>query len=186
MRTPMTTSRLPRLLVSLAVGFMLVTSGAARAAEPIKYAESPEGLEKLTQDMLAAVKDGNKERAAELAKSMILPNYEAWFVKTFGEEKGKSLAEQYAGQAATFDKDAVKLFEDQLRQNRTNIKAYKLESADDNNGTGAQRAAIAAMKEKAPLYGVRLVEPGKTAGMHLWSFVYVDGTFRHAGKMSGR
>jgi len=186
MRTSSESPRLPRLLVSLAVAFTLIAAGPARAAEPVKYPESPEGLEKLTQDIMAAVKDGKTDKAAELAKSMVLPNHEAWFVKTFGEAKGKELAEQYGRQAASFDKDMVGLIEAQLKQNRTNVKAYKLESADDDNGTGAQRAAIAAMKEKVPLYGVRLVEPGKTAGMHLWSFVYIDGTFRHAGKMSGR
>jgi hypothetical protein len=175
-----------KFLACLAGTFVLVALTSARAAEPVKYPESAEGLEKLTQDMLAAVKDGKNDKAAELAKSMVLPNAEAWFVKTFGEEKGKELAAQYATQAASFDKDVIALFEAQLKQNRTNVKAYKLESADDENATGAQRAAITAMKQKSPLYGVRLVEPGKTAGMHLWNFVYVDGTFRHAGKMSGR
>ena len=170
------------LAVTLVV-FVALT--AARAAEPPKYPESPDGLEKLANDMLAAVKAANKEKAADLAKSMVLPNHEAWFVKTFGEAKGKELAEVYGKQAATLDKDMVGLIDEQLQKNRTDVKAYKLESADDKNATGAQSAAITAMKEKVPLYGFRLVEPGKTSGMHIWSFVYVDGAFRYAGKMSG-
>src|SRR5688572_5996368 len=68
-------SRSYRLPLCLAVAFSIIAASPARAAEPVKYPESPEGLEKLTNDMLAAVKDGNKERAAELAKSMVLPNH---------------------------------------------------------------------------------------------------------------
>ena len=43
---------------------------------------------------------------------------------------------------------------------------------------------------KSPVYGLirhrytaRFVKPGETLGMHLYNYVYVDGTFRLAGKM---
>jgi hypothetical protein len=30
-----------------------------------------------------------------------------------------------------------------------------------------------------------MVKPGEELGFHLWSFVYVEGAFRLAGKMNG-
>jgi hypothetical protein len=172
-------------VASLTLVLLLGGPRTVRAADT-KYPESADGLAKLTQDVLAALKDGKRDVAASLIKSMVLPKHEAWFVRTFGDEKGKELAGLYAKQAETLEQQITKLFEDQLKQNRTNVKAYKLESADDDNATGLQRQALAAMKEKTPLYGVRMVEPGKELGMHLWSFAYVDGGFRLVGKLAQR
>ncbi|HYE20010.1 MAG TPA: hypothetical protein VEA69_16295, partial [Tepidisphaeraceae bacterium] len=83
----------------------------------------------------------------------------------------------------SLEADGVKLYEAQLKQNRTNVTAYKLTDPDDKQATGAQRDALTAMKVKVPLYGVRLIEPGKDAGMHLWNFVYVDNGWRMIGKL---
>jgi len=80
----------------------------------------------------------------------------------------------------------LKSYKAQLAQNRTNVTAYKLTDPESKDATGLQSGAMKAMKEKVPLYGVRLIEPGKDAGMHYWSFVYVDGGFRMIGKMNAR
>jgi hypothetical protein len=56
------------------------------------------------------------------------------------------------------------------------VSVTKIESATDDNGTGSQKQALAAMKVKVPLYTVRFREqPGTSSGYTLWSFVYVDG-----------
>jgi hypothetical protein len=155
----------------------------ARAAD---YPETPEGLKKLIEDTVAAVKASDKEKTSKLVKSMLLPNHEAWFKKTFGEELGAKHAEEYTKQTGNFEADITSLFADQVKQNRTVIAVVKVESADDKNATGLQRAAITAMKEKTPLYTVRMTEEPDTAGFTLWSFVYNDGAFRLAGKMRQR
>jgi hypothetical protein len=33
------------------------------------------------------------------------------------------------------------------------------------------------------LYSVRMIEPGKESGMHLWSFAKTDAGFKLVGKM---
>lgn len=168
----------------LAVVIVAAWGVGARAAEPA-YPESPEGLKKLTQDVLAAMQGGKEDAAKALIKTMVLPDHENWFKKTFGEEKGKPLAEEYAAMSKNFEAEIAKLFAQQVEKKRTEVSAYKVTDANDREATGGQQAALAAMKQKVPLYGVRLVEPGKTSGFHMWSFVYADGGFRLVGKMRG-
>lgn len=162
---------------------LIVLTAPTRAAD---YPESAEGLKKLTSDIMAAQGAGKNDEARALVKTMLLPDHEKWFIKTFGEDKGKKLSAAYAPLTNGFEDELLKMYAQQLKQNRINLSAYKLESADDKNATGAQQKALAAMVQKTPLYGVRMVEPGKDAGFHLWSFVYVDGAFRLAGKMTMR
>jgi hypothetical protein len=78
----------------------------------------------------------------------------------------------------------VAVFEGRVKDGRTFVSVTKIESATDDNGTGSQKQALAAMKVKVPLYTVRFREqPGTSSGYTLWSFVYVDGGFRFIGKM---
>jgi hypothetical protein len=163
------------ILMCVAVGPRQVLS----ADDP----QSPEGLKRLTEDVLDKVKAGNTDAAMALIRPMRLPNADRWFVSVFGPEKGKLLAADYAEQARTLDKDLLGLFSEQVKQSRTKVTAYKLESAGDPQATGAQVKALTAMVTKVPLYGCRMVAPGAELGMHLWSFVWVDGQFRLAGKM---
>lgn len=166
------------------VGLLVLgLGGMARAAD---YPESADGLKKLTEDVMVALGAGKTDQAKALVKTMLLPDHEKWFVKTFGDAKGKALAAGYTPLTQGFEDEVLKVFAAQLKQNRINVTAYKVESADDKAATGAQQKALAAMVQKTPLYGVRMVEPGKDAGFHLWSFVYVDGAFRLAGKMTMR
>jgi hypothetical protein len=160
---------------------MLMPLTSARATD---YPDTAAGLESFTNDVLAALKDGKTDQAKELLKDIAVPDADTWFAKTWGEETGKKLSAKYAKLSKDLPEAMLKVFKSQLEQNRTNVKAYKLESADDKEATGLQRGAMNAMKVKVPLYGVRLVAPGKEAGMHLWSFVYVDGKFRMVGKLS--
>lgn len=170
-------------LAALALALSIAPVRAARAAD---YPDTPAGLESLTKDILAALQDGKTDAAKDLIKTLVLPDADKWFVTTWGEAQGKAMGEQYAKNAEALPDALLKVFQDQLKQNRTNVKAYKVESADDKNATGQQQSQLAAMKTKVPLYGVRLIAPGKEAGMHLWSFVYVDGHFRMIGKGARR
>lgn len=169
--------------VALALVLLIAPVRVARAAD---YPDTPAGFESLNKDILTALQDGKTDAAKDLIKTLVLPDADKWFVTTFGDEHGKPMAEQYAKTAEALPDALLKVYQDQLKQNRTNVKAYKVESADDKNATAQQQAQLAAMKTKVPLYGVRLIAPGKEAGMHLWSFVYVDGHFRMIGKGARR
>jgi hypothetical protein len=151
----------------------------ARAAD---YPDTAAGLELLTGDIMKEMKDGKPDAAKELIKGFALPDAKKFFTTTWGDEKGGALADKYEKVAASMPNQMFKMFQSQLDQNRTNVKAYKVEKPDDHEATGSQKEAITAMKTKTPLYGVRMIAPGHEMGMHLWSFAYVDGGFRLIGK----
>ncbi|HYE21889.1 MAG TPA: hypothetical protein VEA69_25845, partial [Tepidisphaeraceae bacterium] len=60
----------------------------ARAAD---YPETPDGLKNLNEDILAALKAGEKEKAAALVKGLVLVDHAEWLKKTFGEELGTKI-----------------------------------------------------------------------------------------------
>ena len=45
--------------------------------------------------MLDVSKKGDKEQLQSLIRELEIPNYEGWFTKNFGQEKGESWAEPY-------------------------------------------------------------------------------------------
>jgi hypothetical protein len=174
----------PRIVLLVASLVLAVSAGRVRAADAA-YPDTAAGLQKLIEDALAAVKAGENDKATAMAKAMILPNHEAWFKKTFGDEKGAKFAEEYTKMGPTLETELPKLLAARIKDGRTFASAVKIESADDKEATGLQKKAIEAMKEKVPLYTVRLGKAPGESGFTLWSFAYVDGQFRLIGKTRG-
>jgi len=158
-----------------AMAALLAVAPAAMAAE-----ETADGLKATVQAIVDAAKAGKGEEVQKLTEALFLPDAGKFFTEVFGEELGKKLADEYARLPKP---ELAKLFEKVAKDGRTNVTAWKIAGADDENATGLQKEAIKAMKKPVALYSVRMAEPGKTSGMTLWSFVYVDGAFRIAGKM---
>ena len=181
-----------RMLLIAAVVTVALTFGPAYAqgtqapgTQPAKpaYAETKEGLTKLIQDVLGATKGNEKDKLATLIKGMRLPNHEAWFKKTFGDETGAKLAAEYGDLLKKFDEDITKFFADIVKDGKTQVTVLIVKAPADKDATGLQKDALSAMKAKVALYTVRMTKPGEESGTTLWSFVYVDGGFRLAGKM---
>ena len=171
-----------RLMLSLLV-FTLLGMGCMTKSNKVSYAESADGLKKLMSDILEAQKSGDKDKFNSLLKGLELPDAEAWFKKVFGDDKGAKVAAQYKSNTNALEQDLTRLFAKIESDGQTEIKITRLEKADDPQATGNQKDVLSAMKNPVPLYSARFVKPGETLGMHLYNYVYVDGTFRLAGKM---
>ena len=157
----------------------LIAVGVASADTP----ETADGLKAQIETVLVAFKsDDGKAKRPELVKSLILPEHDAWFKKVFGDDRGKKLAEQYGKDIVAFEPALTKVFEALVKSGRTDVSAWAV-GEDGKEGTGAQKAAIAVMTEKAVLYSIRFVKTGEEAGTTIWSFVYSDGSFRLIGKL---
>ena len=70
-------------------------SVSVQASTTAFYQNNSEGLRKLLQDMLLAVKNDDGAKIQSLITDLEIPNYEHWFTTTFGQEKGESWAEPY-------------------------------------------------------------------------------------------
>jgi len=163
--------------------FTILAAACMNKSNKASYPESTDGLKKLMSDILDAQKSGDTAKFKSLVKDLELPAAEGWFKNVFGDDKGAKAAAQYKSQTSALQQDLEKLFAKIVSDGQTEIKITRLEKADDPQATGNQKDVIAAMKNPVPIYSVRFVKPGETLGMHLYNYVYVDGTFRLAGKM---
>jgi hypothetical protein len=61
------------------------------------YAETPDGLQKLLQDLFDAQKTGDATKSSDLYTNLVIPNHSQWFGKTFGQPEGERLESKYNG-----------------------------------------------------------------------------------------
>jgi len=142
------------------------------------YPDSQDGLKQLATDLSAASDDDS----AKMGKELTLPNADKWFAATFGPELGPKLATEYSSEAAKLP-TIGSFFKAAKAKGKSDLLIEKHMTADDDGANILQEEAIKAMKTPVPLYTINAVEPGKTIGSSLWSFVYVDGNFRYVGKL---
>ena len=170
------------LVVSLLL-FTLLGTACFHQSNKVSYGESADGLKTLMSDILEAQKSGNKDKFNALVKSLAVPDADRWFKKVFGDDKGVKVAAQYKSNTSQIEQDLAKIFAKVVDDGQTEIRITRMEKADDPQANGNQKEVLSAMNNPVPIYSARLVKPGETLGMHLYNFVYVDGTFRLAGKM---
>jgi hypothetical protein len=160
----------------------LVVSGCKKGST-ISYPESADGLKSLVSDMIAAQKAGDKGKLDDLVKSLELPDPDAFAKQVFGDEKGAKIAADYKSRQGQFDSELHRVVAKMVDDGQTEVKAQRFDRADDPQAVGGQKDVMTAMKNPVPLYSARITKPGEPLGMHLYNFVYVNGTFRLAAKM---
>jgi len=145
--------------------------------------DMPAALKTSMENIQAALKAGDKTKAGELIKSLVIADHEKWFEKNFGADKAKKLAEEYAKFYKDMLQEGVAFFESTVKDEQFTINIIEIKGADDPNATGAQKEAMKAAKEPLKLYTVEFLKAGKEKGKKLWSFVIIDGAAKLAGKM---
>lgn len=168
---------IPLTLLALTTAACGKSSEATSAAD-IRYPATTDGLHSLIKDM----GDAEDRRAAAIALSLFPADYEAWFNDTFGPEVGKRLIAEYAPNLDQFP-TLPKLMIRQRDRGRTTIRVEKFDKADDPESTTYQSVAFKAMKQPVTLYSVRLTEPSKNGGLHLYNFVHDGQTFKFVGQL---
>jgi hypothetical protein len=74
------------------------------------YPNDSEGLQRLLNDMLIAAKREDPSKLQSMIQETEIPNYQSWFTKNFGQEKGESWAEPYGRWLAKNEKEFQELF----------------------------------------------------------------------------
>jgi TonB family protein len=152
--------------------------GVAANAIP-SYPDSPAGLEQLIKDMLKLQKDGDAKALAPYVQSLILPEPDAWFRATFGNQLGTQLADSYDRirmnlplsfpdmlsqiQSKHLNKEQATLFTDSCNQESSSVE-YEL---------------LISRTHEQPLYHIRLSSSTEAAVVGF--FVHLDGAFRYIG-----
>jgi|GEM_PF-1460956 len=147
------------------------------------YPDTTEGLNKLCKDLLAIAKAGKRAELTAKVKKLALPNSDAWFKRVFGAEAGAALSEEYTAGLQDLEANLTRVFMTAAEENLTDVNVFKFSQPDATNATATQKKALESMVVKTPLYSVYFSQAGEERGMHLYSFVYVEGAFRMVGKM---
>jgi TonB family protein len=149
-----------------------------QAASATVYPDTAEGLQRMLQDLFAAIRGGNEEQVMHLLQSFALPNAKAWFTRVFGPEEGERLATQYERQHAPTDSMTRKFYEELARKRTADLRIERLMNDADSRTAAIEKAVLSVMKEPIALYSAQVVEPGTTGGSTLGYFVYVERGFR--------
>jgi hypothetical protein len=145
------------------------------------YQESTNGLDKLFQDMLDALEDGDEARARALARTLQLESPQRWFRDTFGGELGAKLYREYGPMRGRLG-ELTGLLGDLRSKGLTRVQVERFTRTGDEASVGYQSAAMERMVKPTALYSVRLSNVEGTEVFHLWSFAYQSGWFRWLGK----
>lgn len=83
------------IFVASALPSQLHAQQLSRAVATIAYPHNAGGLRELLDNILVVAKKGDKPQLQSVIQELEIPNYETWFTKNFGQEKGESWAEPY-------------------------------------------------------------------------------------------
>jgi hypothetical protein len=167
--------------------FLLFACAASAQTTLPSYPETNEGLQQYFQDILDAGHKNAQPKLLALCDAMVLESPDKWFVDNFGAGKGEKLAEAYKTEMNEFGPKFAVLI---LRHRELNLSEFKvnvvrLETLDNPNAKANQLLAIDQLKNFTPLYNVTLLHEKSGTSIGLWSFVWINGKFKLAGKMNG-
>ena len=148
------------------------------APAPGSYPDTAEGLQQLLQDLLAAIRDGKKDRASALIESLIVPDHAAWFSKVFGPQEGATLDAKYTEALPKFADNLHSFLKDALKDGRTAFKIERWDRSVQERAVRLEKAVLDALQEPIAFYEASSQDP---AGKKSWSFdyfFYVNGGFR--------
>jgi TonB family protein len=140
------------------------------AVATIAYRNNGEGLLQLLSDMLVIAKKGDIGHLRSMIREMEIPDYQSWFTKNFGQEKGESWAEPYGRWLITNEKDFEELML-KLAHMDGEFAVEKLDTAKRYDlFNGPLDGYIASWKDSAAPKGKELVT--------IADFFFVEGKFR--------
>jgi TonB family protein len=154
-----------------------VQERASVATSP-EYPETTEGLKKLLEDWLAALKSGDSAKSDAILKSVAIPDHATWFAKTFGYSDGPSLEVAYS-QLQPGSEDRWKIFGFRSIEAERMIVKVSVYTKPSDTQNALLAAALTAEKQPTTFYCAEFVKSvDETSSSRIGCFVYVGGGFR--------
>jgi TonB family protein len=158
------------LFVGWLAGSISVESQEPNQMPTPTYPNTEEGLRQLLQEVRATAKSGDEKKVAGFVKDMEIPNYEAWFTTTFGQERGESWAEPYGKNIEKNNRALQEVFGRMARDDGEFI-VHKL---NEKELYGAQTPSIDIYFADWKARSMPINSKGEPIGR----FVFLDGKFR--------
>jgi len=154
-----------------------VLGRAQTGADP----SATERLRSLMTTALPAARAGDEAKLKEIAHALAIPNYEAWFKETFGEEMGTKLAAAYKADFERQEKWLPTLFASLSKQEGEVLVEDVREPRYSGAGSWCGRVFLGAAKNNASFYKVSLQQALHTGLNRLDDagyFTMVEGAYR--------
>ncbi|MHB8675515.1 MAG: energy transducer TonB [Candidatus Acidiferrales bacterium] len=148
------------------------------------YPDSPGGLQKLFKKMLQLQKNGDENALAPYIQSLILPNSDAWFRSTFGNDIGAALDSDYERTRAELPMSFPDTLADLLAKYHTSPEAMRFTDSCNSHASETEYPILLLRMNAQTLYDVRF-EDGIRLNLIPY-FAYVDGAFRYLGNFQVR
>jgi TonB family protein len=139
------------------------------------YPDSTGGLEKLTKDILRALKQGNRTEAEQLVQSLVLPNPAEWYPENFGSGAADD-AQNYQKIAKMIPFQLLDNFMKVAQENDAQIEATRYEKSCDDNASEETFGILQRRVQPIPMYELRVFR-GRSF-TRFFAFVFAQGAFR--------
>jgi hypothetical protein len=148
------------------------------------YGNTPEELDRLWHDILAACKADDRVRVHELMRSFIMTQPE--LTSLLGPTQGVALWARYQAMLGSLaNAGAVELVAHVFEKKYDDIAVTRIDQLPPAEQTDTDRAVLVAMSSKLPMYTVRVKRKTEAKGLRYDFFVYLNGYWR-SGNLLGK
>jgi hypothetical protein len=148
------------------------------------YGSSAEELQRLWHDILAACKADDRNRVHELMRSFVMTAPE--LSSLLGPTQGSALWARYQAMLGSLvNAGAVELVAHVYEKKYDDISVTRIDQLPLPEQTDTDRALLAALVNKPPIYTVRVKRKTEAKGLRYDFFVYLDGYWR-SGNLLGK
>lgn len=152
--------------------------------KPGMYQSGPEELSRLWHDILAACKADDRNRVHELMRSFVMTQPQ--LTSLLGPTQGQALWARYQAMLGSLvNAGAVELVAHVYEKKYDDISVTRIDQLPVSEQTDTDRAVLAALINKPPIYTVRVKRKTEAKGLRYDFFVYLDGYWR-SGNLLGK
>lgn len=179
------------LLLGLLLLGPLSLPGCARSkpepvdvAPPGRYGDGAAGLDAFFRDVLVAAQKDDRQRVHDLFASLMMSKAE--LARLFGAERAAALWARYEAVLGTMANiGAVELVASVYEKKLDDVSVVRVDQLPEAEQLPVDRAVLAAMTQRVPLYTARVKKKAETRGLRYDFFVYLDGRWR-TGNLLGK
>ncbi len=152
-------------------------SKTAQSTAAESYPNTADGFHSLLTDLLAAAKGDDESKAWSKIAEMEIPDYENWFTRTYGQEKGQALAGAY-GKSLKLSEQQFEMLWMELAKQEGEITINKLDAANRRFDLAKKDDALAYPTDEFKANWKKTDTSAGPARQAIGYFCFVDGKFR--------
>lgn len=154
---------------------------AAQKTSPLSGAESypntADGLHTLLADLLAAAKSDSQETLSSKVAEMEIPDYENWFTRIYGQEKGTALASAY-GKFLKLSEQQFEMLWMELAKQEGEISISRFDAANRKFDTVKAEDTLANQTDEFKASWKKTDTSAGPTNQTIGSFCFVNNKFR--------